>query len=66
MTEQNPELSVEKVAELTGKSVRAIHRYCKEGVFPNARKVGPYQNSAWVVPKSDVDAFVEKYPPVRK
>ena len=67
MTEGNPELSVVEVAKLTGKSARVIHRYCKDGViFPNARKTGPYENSAWVVPKSDVDAFIEKYPPVRK
>jgi len=51
--------TVQEAAEYLGVSRDTIMRWCKEGIFPNAHKTGPGQQSAWAVPKMDVAAYLE-------
>ncbi len=52
-------LSVAQVAEQLDVHETSIQRWIREGHFPNARKKGPGKTSAYVVPDTDIDAFLE-------
>lgn len=49
------------VASRLGKPPRTISRYCERGIFPNAVKDGPYRNSSWLIPLSDVEKYEQQY-----
>lgn len=39
-----------------------VRRWIDDGLFPGARKKGPYDNSPYVIPLSAVESFEEAYP----
>lgn len=54
-------LKVSEVAKILGVSRVTVHRLLKRGHFPGAYKVDPtWSRSHVIIPKSDVDAFLEK------
>ncbi len=59
-TELEETLTTEEVAKRLGVRVASINRWLKAGHFPNAWRINPYNQSRWRIPKSDVDAFIEK------
>lgn len=54
-------LSVTKVAKLLSLSRVTVVNYCNDGItFPNAFKKNPRRvTSAWVIPLTDITAFLE-------
>ena len=54
-------LTVEEVAARLKRTKRAIQKYCDRGIFPGAKKTGPFENSRWRIPESEVIKFVEQY-----
>jgi len=60
--ETKPEdiLTTTQVAKILGAAVVTIHLWIKSGEFPNAWQLRPRKNSKWRIPRSDVDAFIER------
>ena len=56
----NEIVTVTEVAELLGITPRAVQGLIGRGHFPNARKLGPGETSAFLIPKSDLDAYLKK------
>lgn len=54
-------LTVKDVAERLKRNVRTIQRYCDRGVFPGAKKSGPFELSGWLIPESEVAKFEQQY-----
>jgi excisionase family DNA binding protein len=52
-------LSTDDVADRLGVDRATVARWIRKGQFPNAFKKGPAINSPYVIPESDVDAFVK-------
>jgi len=65
MSGQNNTFTIRQVAELLDVPSRTVHRWVVKGYFPGAYKVGPERNSAYHVPQSAVDAFIEEQKNVR-
>ena len=68
MVADDPELMAKEISEMINKPRPTVNRWLRErrDIFPNARKTGPGLTDPWVAPKSDVIAYMEKYPPIRK
>ena len=68
MVADDPELTSKEIAEMMNKPRTTVTRWLRErrDIFPNARKTGAGKTDAWVAPKSDVVAYMEKYPPIRR
>lgn len=54
-------LTVKEVAERLNRTKRTIVRYCDQGIFPGAKKSGPFQRSSWIIPESEVIKFEQQY-----
>ena len=59
MTKANPTdlsdvMTIGEIAQNLRVTIRTVQRWCMEGRFPNAYRVG----RPWRVPKADVDAFI--------
>ena len=54
-------LSVKEVAQRLNRTTRTIVRYCDRGIFPGAKKSGPFERSGWLIPESEVVKFQEQY-----
>ncbi len=52
-------LSTREVADLLQVHPTTIQNWIRKGYFPNAYKVGLGRNSPYVIPKADVDAFLQ-------
>jgi excisionase family DNA binding protein len=55
----NKTLSVAQVAERLDIHETTIQRWIRQRHFPNAHKKGPGKTSPYIVPESDVAAFIE-------
>jgi len=52
-------LSTTQVAEILHVSVVTVNKYILKGRFPGAYKLDPESKSMWLIPQTDVDAFLE-------
>lgn len=59
-TKPDEVLTTAQVAKILGAAVVTIHFWIKDGEFPNAYQLRPHKKSTWRIPKSDVDAFIER------
>jgi len=48
------------VAEKLGVSPQTIHKYCEEGVFPGAFKLGDGRTSPWRIPQKSFEAYLKQ------
>lgn len=55
-------LTSQEVAARLKRSARTIQKYCDRGIFPGAKKSGPFERSGWLIPESAVKSFEETYP----
>ena len=53
-------LTTAEVSEILDVAQATISAWCMAGDFPNAYKLNPRTRSEWRIPKSDVDAFIER------
>lgn len=53
-------LTTAEVARRLDVAANTIIEWIQAGDFPNAFKKNPRTRSAWQIPKSDLDAFIEK------
>ncbi len=60
--ETKPEeyLTTAQVAKILGVSIPSVNLWVKAGDFPNAFRINPRTHSPWRIPRSDVDAFIER------
>ena len=58
MTQQQDPIRVSQVAVRLGVTPRAVLKWIRIGLFPNAYQLNPHApNSPWRIPIADVDAF---------
>jgi Helix-turn-helix domain len=50
--------ALEVASALRFRNVVTIHRMCRAGKFPGARKVGAGGGKNWIIPRSDLDALL--------
>jgi len=54
-------LTAPEVARMLGVTSASVNDWTKDGNFPNAYRINPMRpRSAWRIPKSDVDAFIQQ------
>jgi excisionase family DNA binding protein len=53
-------MTVAQVAQHFNVHTTTIQRWIQKGHFPGARKRGPEKNSAFLIPKADVQALDQK------
>jgi len=53
-------MTTAEVARKLNVTQTTISVWINSGFFPNAFKLSPKPKSPWRIPKSDVDAFIEK------
>ena len=51
------ELSTTQVAERLGVIADTVRKWCRRGLFPNAREVEESRGNVWVIPASDLRGF---------
>ena len=56
--EKQQELTAKQVAELLGVTKRAVQFMIKRGVFPNAYQLPGGTRTAFLIPASDLDAYL--------
>jgi predicted DNA-binding transcriptional regulator AlpA len=60
--ETKPEdlLTSAQVAKMLDVTPTTVSIWAGQGYFPNAYRINPRTQSAWRIPKGDVDAFIEE------
>lgn len=51
---EEPEFTPQEVAAIIGVTHHAVNAWCRDGIFRHARKTGPYPQSRWRIPLSDI------------
>ena len=58
--------TVKQVSEMLGVNVRTIRYWIEEGRLPNAVKIDDRRTSPYLIPVSDLEAFLEENPQYKK
>jgi predicted DNA-binding transcriptional regulator AlpA len=54
-------LTAPQVAEILGVTSESVSKWCAAGDFPDAYRLNPSRpKSAWRIPRSNVDLFIQK------
>lgn len=53
-------LSTDQAAERVNASAATIQKWCREGWFPNARRLGNKDHSRWMIPAADLERWQRK------
>jgi hypothetical protein len=56
------ELTTSEAAARLEESDRLVRLWCQQGRFPNARRVVHPRGDYWVIPASDIEAFIKPKP----
>jgi excisionase family DNA binding protein len=57
------DITVAQIAKLLGVTPRAVQHMIKRGEFPNARQIPGGRTSPFLVPQSDLEAYLKKKRP---